>query len=115
MSRPPSEGARRPGSVARRRVCAPAGPAVKRRARAAGLDNRPVGSTTKSEARIVRENVFTFFNLVFAVLAICLLAVGSFGNMAFALIALCNTAIGIVQQMLFLCLAHKPQELYMFT
>jgi cation-transporting ATPase E len=66
--------------------------------RAAGLDNRPVGSPTKSEARIVRENVFTFFNLVFAVLAICLLAVGSFGNMAFALIALCNTAIGIVQQ-----------------
>jgi hypothetical protein len=65
---------------------------------AAGLDNRPVGSPTKSEARIVRENVFTFFNLVFAVLAICLLAVGSFGNMAFALIALCNTAIGIVQQ-----------------
>ena len=66
--------------------------------RAAGLDNRAVDSPTKTEGRIIRENVCTYFNLVFAVLSVCLALVGSFANMSFLLLVLCNTAIGIVQQ-----------------
>ena len=66
---------------------------------AAGLDNHAVKSPTKSEWEIVRDNVFTFFNLVFIVLAACLGAVGSFANMTFLGVVVCNTVIGIVQQL----------------
>ncbi len=64
-----------------------------------GLDNRPPASPTKTVGRIVRENTFTFFNLVFAVLAAALIAVGSFANLGFLLVVACNTAIGIYQQL----------------
>ena len=36
----------------------------------AGWDNRPVASPTKSDKQIVRENLLTYFNLIFVVLAI---------------------------------------------
>ena len=39
----------------------------------AGWDNRPVESPTKSDKQIIRENIFTYFNLIFVVLAVCLL------------------------------------------
>lgn len=42
----------------------------------AGWDNRPVESPTKSDKQIIRENIFTYFNLIFVVLAVCLLLVG---------------------------------------
>lgn len=64
----------------------------------AGLDNRAVESPTRSEKQIVRDNIFTFFNLVFLVLALCLALVGSFANMTFLGVAIANTVIGIVQQ-----------------
>lgn len=67
--------------------------------RAAGLENRAADSPTKSEARIVCDNIFTFFNLVFLILAGCLAAVGSFANMGFLGVVVCNTVIGIVQQL----------------
>ena len=66
--------------------------------RAAGLDNRAVEAPGKSEKQIIRENVCTYFNLVFAVLSVCLALVGSFANMSFLLLVACNTAIGIIQQ-----------------
>lgn len=50
---------------------------------AAGLDNRAAASPTRSEIEIIRDNIFTFFNLVFIVLALCLALVGSFANMTF--------------------------------
>ena len=43
---------------------------------AAGWDNRPVESPTKSDKQIIRENLLTYFNLIFVVLAVCLLLVG---------------------------------------
>ena len=46
--------------------------------RDAGLENTPPESPTKSVQRIVLENVFSFFNLIFFVLAGILIAVGSF-------------------------------------
>lgn len=66
---------------------------------AAGLDNREVASPTKTEAQIVRENIFTFFNLVFVVLALFLAMVGSFANMGFLGVVVCNAVIGIFQQL----------------
>ena len=42
---------------------------------AAGWDNRPVEPPTRTTGQIVRENLLTYFNLVFLVLALCLVAV----------------------------------------
>ncbi len=63
-----------------------------------GLRNVTPVSSTKSERQIIKENVFTFFNLIFLVLAAALLIVGSFKNMSFLVIAVANTVIGIFQE-----------------
>ena len=63
-----------------------------------GLRNATPASNTKSEKQIVKEKVFTFFNLIFIVLAAALLIVGSFKNMTFLIIAVANTVIGIFQE-----------------
>ena len=47
----------------------------------AGWDNRPVESPTKSDKQIIRENIFTYFNLIFVVLAVCLLLVGDWKDL----------------------------------
>ena len=39
-----------------------------------GLSNIMPPSNTKSEGQIIKENVLTFFNLIFLVLALCLCA-----------------------------------------
>ena len=65
----------------------------------AGWANTAVESPTKSVGQIVRENVCTFFNFIFIVLAALLIAVGSFDDMLFLLIAAANTGIGIIQQL----------------
>ncbi len=64
----------------------------------AGWDNRPVESPTKSDRQIVRENLLTYFNLIFVVLAVCLLLVGDWKDMTFLFIVAANAVIGIVQQ-----------------
>lgn len=63
-----------------------------------GYGNTPVESPTKSDRQIIRENVCTFFNLIFVVLAACLIVVGEYQDMLFLVIAIANTLIGIVQQ-----------------
>jgi len=63
-----------------------------------GWGNAPVEAPTKTDGRIVRENIFTYFNLIFLVLAVCLLLVGDWKDMTFLLVVMANTAIGIVQQ-----------------
>ena len=65
----------------------------------AGWDNAPVESPTKSDKQIIRENVFTYFNLIFVVLAVCLLLVGDWKDMTFLFIVAANAVIGIVQQL----------------
>ena len=52
----------------------------------------------KPTARIVRENVFTWFNGLNLMLAAALLAVGSYRNSLFMLIVIANTAISIIQE-----------------
>lgn len=63
-----------------------------------GLRNVTPASNTKTEKQIVKEKVFTFFNLIFIVLGVLLLIVGSFKNMTFLIIAVINTVIGIFQE-----------------
>ena len=67
--------------------------------RAAGQTNQPPRSQTKTTGEIVRDNICTYFNLVFLVLALMLLSVGSWLNMGFLGIVFWNTLIGIIQQL----------------
>ena len=67
--------------------------------RAAGQTNQPPASQTKTTGEIVRDNVCTYFNLVFLVLAVMLALVRSWLNMGFLGIVFWNTLIGIVQQL----------------
>lgn len=66
---------------------------------ARGWDNRAAAPLSKTTWQIVRDNVFTPFNLLFCVLAACLFAVGSYSNMMFLGIVVCNTLIGIIQEL----------------
>lgn len=67
--------------------------------RAAGQTNQPPESPTKTVGQIVRDNLCTYFNLVFVILAVMLAAVGSYANMTFLGVVVCNTVIGIAQQL----------------
>lgn len=60
--------------------------------------NYKVESSTLSVSEIVRSNVFTYFNLVFAVIAVLLAIVGAWSDMMFLPIIVANTCIGIVQE-----------------
>ncbi len=64
-----------------------------------GWANEPVESPTKTVGQIVRENVVTFFNFIFIILAALLIIVGSVEDLLFLLIAIANTCIGIIQQL----------------
>lgn len=57
-------------------------------------------SATKSVGKIVLENVFTFFNMIFVFIAVILIAVGAFKELTFIVIIVLNTGIGIVQELI---------------
>ncbi len=64
----------------------------------AGLYNCRVESSTKSVSDIVKSNLFTYFNLIFTILAVLLAVVRAWNNMLFLLVIIANTAIGIFQE-----------------
>ena len=55
--------------------------------------------STQSVKEIIKANVFTYFNGIFALLSILLIIAGSFKNLTFLVVVLANTLIGIVQQL----------------
>ena len=57
-----------------------------------GLANEQVDSSTRTVKEIIHDNVFTYFNLIFTVLAVLLIVVGSFKDLSFMLIVFANTA-----------------------
>ena len=62
----------------------------------AGLDNQVTARAGRTEKDIILQNILTFFNLVFVVLAVVLVIGGSsVKNMTFLIVVLINTAIGI--------------------
>ena len=63
-----------------------------------GQDNKAIESPTKTIKQIILSNVFTYFNLIFFVLALALAVVGSFNNMTFMGVIIVNLLIGIVQE-----------------
>ncbi len=66
----------------------------------AGWDNRPVEPPLRTVGQIVRSNVCTYFNAIFLVLAICLIAVrASIYNLSFLVVVIINSVIGIVQEL----------------
>ena len=64
-----------------------------------GAYNMPVDSPSKSVRDIVFENVFTYFNFIFLILAVLLIFVGSYRDITFMPIIVANTLIGIVQEL----------------
>ena len=65
----------------------------------AGWDNASPKSVSRTEKEIIAANCLTFFNLVFGVLAVCLLLVGShFRNFTFLVVVIINAVIGCVQE-----------------
>jgi len=63
-----------------------------------GRVNAPDDTLSVTMKDIVRENVCTYFNLIFLILTICLCAVGSFRNLTFLPLVIGNTLIGIFQE-----------------
>ena len=66
----------------------------------AGWANLPVEPPTRTVGQIVRSNVFTYFNALFALLAAALIAVRSpITNVLFMGVVIINAVIGIVQEL----------------
>ena len=63
-----------------------------------GWTNEEVSAPALTTKEIIHNNVFTYFNLIFLVLAVLLCVVGSFRNLTFLPVILCNTLIGIIQE-----------------
>lgn len=65
---------------------------------AAGAVNRTEDSTGRSTWQIVRANVFTRINAIFAVLAAIVVSTGYFIDAAFGLLIIANSVVGIIQE-----------------
>ncbi|MCQ2509604.1 MAG: cation-translocating P-type ATPase [Lachnospiraceae bacterium] len=66
---------------------------------AAGWDNAPVESPSKSVKDIIKSNVFTYFNIVFLIIAVLLIIGGAYKDLTFLFVIVLNTLIGIVQEL----------------
>ena len=65
----------------------------------AGLDNQPVESPSKSVKEILVDNLCTYFNLIFLILSVLLIIVGSYRDLSFMPIIIANALTGIVQEL----------------
>ena len=63
-----------------------------------GWTNEEVAPPSLTVKEIIHKNVFTYFNLIFLVLAGLLCIVGSFRNLTFLPVIIANTCIGIIQE-----------------
>lgn len=63
-----------------------------------GCTNAPVKPPMKSCGDIIRDNIFTYFNMIFVVIAILLCIVQSYKSLTFLPVIICNTIVGIVQE-----------------
>ena len=68
------------------------------RERALGHVNVSREKVGKSTGRIICENLLTFFNLVWAIVAVVLISIGSFTNLTFLFIIIANVLIAIIQE-----------------
>lgn len=63
-----------------------------------GWNNAPVDPPSKTVKEIITSNLFTYFNLIFAIIAALLIFVGAFRDLTFLPVILCNTMVGIIQE-----------------
>lgn len=63
-----------------------------------GWTNRAVESPEKTNGQIVKDNIVTYFNLIFLVLSLLLIIAGSYRSLTFLPIIIANTLIGIIQE-----------------
>ncbi len=63
-----------------------------------GYANTPVDPPSKTVKEIVISNTVTYFNIIFAIIAVLLLIAGAFRDLTFLPVIICNTLIGIVQE-----------------
>ena len=78
-----------------------------------GKQNKVTIKTEKSLGQIIRDNVFTYFNLIFLILAILLVAVKSWNNLLFVPIVVVNSLVGIVQEVRSRRILRQMQFLHM--
>lgn len=64
----------------------------------AGKQNDYEENISKTNKEIIYDNVFTLFNLLNVLIALCLAFVGAFSNMFFLAIIIINVMIGIIQE-----------------
>lgn len=64
----------------------------------AGQQNNYEENVAKTNREIIQDNVFTLFNFLNLVIAICLALVGAFSNLFFMVIIIVNCVIGIIQE-----------------
>ncbi len=64
-----------------------------------GKTNQVTTKSSMSVAAIVASNIFTYFNAIFAFLAILVISAGSYKQLTFLPVVIANMIIGIVQQL----------------
>ena len=64
----------------------------------AQVTNETIDPSFKTNKQIVLQNIFTYFNLIFIVLAVLLCLVSSYKNLTFLPVILANTGIAIYQE-----------------
>ena len=64
-----------------------------------GWTNEAVTASSKTVGQIIKSNLFTYYNLIFTILAILIIAAGSLRNLTFLPVVLANLLIGIIQEL----------------
>jgi len=64
----------------------------------AGLTNSTKITSSKSYFSIFFKNIFTFFNMLWLIIAVALICVGAYKDLIFVIVVVANTAIAIVQE-----------------
>ena len=67
--------------------------------KAQGLSNEQIDRTARTTGEIIKENVFTYFNLIFLILSILLIVAGAFNSLTFLPVIIANMLIGIFQEL----------------
>lgn len=62
------------------------------------LINKTKVKSSKSYWSIFAKNIFTFFNMLWLIIAVALIAVGSYSDLIFIFVIVANTAIAIIQE-----------------
>ena len=64
-----------------------------------GYANVSVSPPTKTVGQILKTNICTYFNLLFLIFAVFIVAVGAYTSLTFLPVILANTLIGIIQEL----------------